>query len=142
MQERPPASACTPDLPPSQQLTDRDTAPRGVSVERADRRKFAVHSRFRAMMSHRRQHRDPSIASLQRQPQPGDELTHIIEPHQPPVQPTIGEKDEPVLQIVRIRLDRVRSAFDIGQIRQIPLNRFNRRVVSAENGPRLMRRDR
>jgi hypothetical protein len=58
-------------------------------------------------MLHRRQHRDPSIPRRQRQPQPRDELTHIVEPHRSPVEATIGEKGEPVLQIVRIRLDRV-----------------------------------
>ena len=106
MQERPPAATRTTDLPRRQQLAHLDAVSTGVGIERADRRKLAIHSGFRAVMRHRRQHSDPPVAGLQRQPQPRDELTHILKPHRPPIQPTIGEEGEPVLQIMRIRLDR------------------------------------
>ena len=53
MQERSPAATRTPDLPRRQQPADRDTVTCGVGIERADRRKFAIHGGFRAVMSHR-----------------------------------------------------------------------------------------
>ena len=49
------------------------------------------------------------VAGLQRQPQPRDELADIVEPHRAPVQPALSEETEPVLQIVRVGLDRVRQ---------------------------------
>ena len=88
MQERPPAATRTTDLPRRQQLAHLDAVSTGVGIARADRRKLAIHSGFRAVMRHRRQHSDPSIAGLQRQPQLSDELAHILKPHRPPIQPT------------------------------------------------------
>ena len=142
VQERLPPTARTAPLPAHQQLADIDPVAGSVRIEHAQRRQLPVHRRLGAVMRHRRQHRHPSIPRRQRQPQPRDELAHILKPHPPPIQATVGEEDEPVLQIVRIRLDRVRRAFDVGQIRQIPLDRRDRGVVIAENGPRLTPRDR
>jgi hypothetical protein len=46
------------------------------------------------------------------------------------------EEDPVVLEVVGVGLDRIRRPIDIGQIRQIPLDRLDRAVL-VQDGPRV-----
>jgi hypothetical protein len=67
--------------------------------------------------------------------QPRHELPDVFESELAPIQATAAEEGEPVLQIMRIRLDRVRRPLDIAQMRQIPLDRRDRHIVVTKDGP-------
>ena len=124
-----------------QQLAQVDAVPGGVLVERADRRQLPVHRRRAAVRLHRGQHRDPPVPGRRWQPQPGHELADVLQPDLPPVQPAAGEEHEPVLQIMGIRLDRVRRPLDIGQERQVPLDRLDRHPVLDRAPSTTLRRE-
>jgi hypothetical protein len=137
VQERPPRRpAPTGRLPTRQQLTQINTVASGVLVERADRRQLPVHRRSAAVRPHRGQHRDLALSRRRGQPQPGHELTNVLQPDLPPVQRPPVEEHEPVLQIMGIRLDRVRRPIDIGQERQVALDRLDRNPIETEHSPR------
>ena len=141
VQERAPRRPAPPGrLPARQELTEIDTVAGGVLVERADRGQLPVHRRRPAVRHHRRQHRHPPVPGRRGQPQPGHELAGVLQPDLPPVQPAAGEEHEPVLQIMGIGLDRVRGPVDIGEERQVALNRFDRHPVRTEHRPRPMPR--
>ena len=48
---------------------------------------------------------------------------------------TVGEEYEPVLQIMRVGLDRVRRAVDVSQEREVALNRLDRHPARPEHRP-------
>lgn len=81
----------------------------GVKLaERRQRGELAVHAGPRAVVIRRGQHRDLPVTGLRRQPQPANEPGDVLRRHRSPVQPPTCQVDEPVLQIVGVRLDRVR----------------------------------
>ena len=109
-----------------QQLAEIDAVAGRVLVERADRRQFPVHRRPAAVMLHRRQHRH-----LRRPGRPAAAAARRRTRRRPPAAPRASpapaaQEDEPVLQVMRVRLDRVRRPLDVGQVRQIPLDRLHR----------------
>jgi hypothetical protein len=109
VQERPPrCPPATGRLPGGQQLAEVHAVPGGMLVERAHGRELPVHRGLDAVVLHRRQHGHPPVPALRRQPQPRHELTDVLQPDLSPVQAPAGEEREPVLQVVRVRLDRVR----------------------------------
>jgi len=74
--------------------------------------------------------------------QPRDELADVLQPHLPPVQAPEDSELPEILEIVGIRLDRIRRPADIGQIGQEPLHRNDRHIVVPEHGPRQRPRTR
>jgi len=141
MQEWFPCGAATVGrLPGIQQVTEADAMAGSVLIEGADRGQFPVHGRLAAMTIDRRQHRDRAGSRERRQPQPGDELADILEPYLAPIQPADAEEGEPVLQVVGVRLHRVRRPLDVAQVGQVSLDRLHRRGVVAQHRPRLKRR--
>ena len=108
-QQRPPRSAaCPASLPGRQQITKIHAVALMELVERRDRRQLPVHRRLRAATLHRRQRGDVTRPRRRGQPQPRHEPAHVLQPHPRPLQPALIEELEPVPQIVRIGLDRVR----------------------------------
>ena len=111
-----------------------------TGMESAKRRQggqLAVHAARRTVRLHRRQHRHPAVPCLRRHPQPGDEPGHVLQPRRPPVDTMPIQIGQPVLEVVGVRLDRVRRLLDRHQIRQEPLDRLHRHVVIAEHRPGL-----
>ena len=140
VQERLPPAPASSRAPGDQQLSQVHTVPGRVLIERRQRRQLPVHRHHRHVMLHRRQHQHPPVPGSRREPQPGDELADVLQPHLAPVQATAAQEGEVVLQIVGIGLDRVRGAFDISEIGQIPLDRSDRDIVVPQHRPRLKRR--
>ena len=143
VQERfPSRAAATGRLPRPQQLSEVDAVARGVLVERAERGELPIDRRLAAVVLHRRQHRYRPVAQPGRAAQPGDELGNVLQSHLTPVQVLDAEEHEPVLQVVGVGLDRVGRPLDLGQVRQIPLDRSHRSAVLAQHRPRFHGTDR
>ena len=122
----------------------RDQQPRQFNTmagmepaERRQRRQLSIHAARRAVRFHRRQHRHQAVPRFRRHAQPGDEPGHVLQPCRPPVDTVPTQIGQPVLQVVGIRLDRVRRLLDRRQIRQEPLDWLHRHLVITEHRPRL-----
>jgi hypothetical protein len=142
MQERPIRRRRTPAAPGrrlqgDQQPRQFNTVTGMEPAKRRHRRQLSIHAARRAVRFHRRQHRHQAFAGRWRHPQPRDEPGHILQPRRPPVHTVPIQIRQPVLQIVGIRLDRVRRLLDRRQIRQEPLDRLHRHAVITEHSPGL-----
>ena len=108
-QQRPPRPATCPAPPPGrQQIPKIHPVALMKLIERRDRRQLPVHRRLRTHRLDRRQRLDVARPRRRRKPQPRHEPAHVLQPHPRPHQPALVEELEPVPQIVRIGLDRVR----------------------------------
>ena len=135
VQERlPPAPPAGP--PRGQQVTDPGAVAGLVRVERADGGELAVHRRGRHLSRHRRQRRDLARTASRRQLEPGHELADVLQPGLAPVQAAEAEELPVVLEVVSVRLHRVRRPADVSEIGQEPVDRDDRHVVVPEHRPR------
>ena len=140
VQERPPRRPPPPGrLPARQQLAQVDAVAGGVLVERADRRQLPVHRRRAACGA-----TDGSTATRPSRAGGGSRSQATNSPTSSSrtsrqSSAAAGEEHEPVLQIMRVGLDRVRRAVDIGQERQVALDRLDRHPVRTEHRPRSRR---
>jgi len=73
--------------------------------------KLAGHARRGAVMIRRRQRRHPPVPRRRRQPQPRHEPGDLLHRDRLPGHSPVAEEHEPVLQVVRVGLDRVRGPF-------------------------------
>jgi hypothetical protein len=105
-------------------------------VKRRHRRELAVHRRCPAVMRLLAQHGDRPVPALRRQPQPRDEPGDVLQGHLIPGQATAGQITEPVLQVMGIRLHRVRRFLRRAQEPQEPVHRPDRAPVTFQNRPR------
>jgi hypothetical protein len=141
VQQRPPGAT----LPPAraqadQQLTPLDPVAGVELVEARQRRQLPVDAGLAAVALDRRQHQHPPAAGLGRRPQPGQEAAQVLELDPAPVQVTLLQEAEPVLEVVGIPLDGVGRALDHGQVGKPALDRLHRRVVVAQHRPGLCAR--
>jgi len=140
VQERPPPAAAAGQLPGAQQLADIHAVAGLMPIERGQRRQLPIDRDCTDMRVHRRQYRHRAVSARRRQPQPGHVLADVLQPHLPPIQTAVGQEDPVVLQVVRVGLDGVRGPVDVAEIGEVPLDRLDRGVVVAQDGPRLHRR--
>ena len=141
VQERLPAAP--PAGPPrGQQVTDLGAVAGLVRIERAHRRELAVHRRGADLGRRRRQHRDLARPARRGKLQPGDELADVLQPGLAPVQAPEADELPVILEIVGVRLHRVRRPADIGEIGQEPVDRDDRHVVVPQHRPRSRPRTR
>jgi hypothetical protein len=105
-------------------------------VERRHSRELAVHRRRAAVMSLPAQHGDRPVPAQRRQPQPRDERGDVLQRHLVPGHAPDGQAAEPVLQVMGIRLHRVRRLLRRAQEPQEPVHRPDRNPVVPENRPR------
>ncbi len=108
-------------------------------IERGQRRQLPADRGRAHMRLHRRQHRHRAGPARRGQAQPGHELADVLQPHLAPVELPLPGEDPVILQVMGISLDRVRGPLDRGQVGQVPLDRLDRCVVVAQDGPRLNR---
>jgi hypothetical protein len=137
MEERLPPTPAPGSLPRTEQFSDINAVAHLVLVERGERRELPVDRRCAEMRLDQGQHRQDAVATRGWQPQPGDELADVLEPHLSPVETLGGQELPVVLQVVRVGADGVRRPLDVGQIREEPFDRLDRDVVVAEHRPRL-----
>ena len=137
VQERFPAPTPPRRRHRGQQLPDVHPVSGLIGVERRQRRQLPVDRRRADLWTYPWQHRHRPGPPIRGESKPSHILPKVFQTYQTPVQTSAGQEHPEVLEVMGVRLDGVRGSFDLAQVGQEPLDRLDRDVVGAQDGPGL-----